>query len=138
MVVYRRKKLIKQRGSRTHGWGTKKHRGSGNRGGFGMAGTGKRADQKKPSIYALYGNAYFGKKGFKIPQKLKKHIRAINIMDVNKFPAKDNVVNLKELGYDKLLARGTLEKKLKIIVSSASANAIEKIKKTGGEVIIES
>lgn len=137
MVVHIRKKLVRRRGSRTHGWGTKKHRGSGNSGGFGMAGTGKRADQKKPSLYKLYGNSYFGKKGFKIPPKLKKHIRAINIMDVNKFEAKDNVVNLKELGYDKLLAKGILEKKLKIIVKSASENAIEKIKKMGGEVIIE-
>ncbi len=137
MVVHIRKKLVKQRGTRTHGWGTKKHRGSGNRGGFGMAGTGKRADQKKPSIYAEYGNSYFGKTGFKIPPKIKKHIVTINIRDINKIPPKDNTVNLTELGYDKLLGKGSLEKKLKIIVKNASANAIEKIKKIGGEVITE-
>lgn len=137
MVVHRRKKLVKQRGTRTHGWGTKKHRGSGNRGGFGMAGTGKRADQKKPSVYAEYGPSYFGKTGFTIPPKIKKSIKAINIKEANKLAAKDNVLNLTELGYDKLLGKGNLERKLKIIVKSASANAIEKIKKIGGEVITE-
>ena len=51
MTVNRRKKVVKQRGSHTHGWGSKKkHRGAGNRGGRGMAGSGKRADQRKPSI----------------------------------------------------------------------------------------
>ncbi len=45
------KKNKRQRGLSSHGWGhKKKHRGAGNRGGKGMAGTGKRADTKKPSI----------------------------------------------------------------------------------------
>ena len=45
------KKVRKFRGSHTHGYGSKKkHRGAGSRGGRGMAGSGKRADQKKPSI----------------------------------------------------------------------------------------
>ena len=43
----------------------KKRRGAGNRGGRGMAGSGKRADQKKPTILKLYGSSYFGKRGEK-------------------------------------------------------------------------
>ena len=39
-----RKKNTRQRGSHTHGWGAKKkHRGAGNRGGRGNAGSGPRA-----------------------------------------------------------------------------------------------
>ena len=66
MPVHKRKKVTKQRGSKTHGWGSmKKHRGAGNRGGRGKAGTGKRADTKKPTIINLFGaKGYFGKKGF--------------------------------------------------------------------------
>ena len=52
MTVNKRKKNVRQRGHKTHGWGEKKkHRGKGHQGGAGMAGTGKRADSKKPSIW---------------------------------------------------------------------------------------
>ena len=65
MTTNKRKKVVKYRGSHTHGGGAKKkRRGAGHRGGRGMAGSGKRADQKKPTILKLYGNSYFGKKGF--------------------------------------------------------------------------
>ena len=68
----KRKKVNKYRGSQTHGGGAKKkRRGAGNRGGRGMAGSGKRADQKKPSILKEYGNRYFGKRGFRSKNKKK-------------------------------------------------------------------
>ena len=77
-MITKRKKNTRQRGSKTHGWGAKKkHRGAGNRGGRGKAGTGKRADQKKPTILKKYGRSYFGKFGFKKPNK--KNIKAINL-----------------------------------------------------------
>ena len=54
MVVIKRKKSVKQRGSRTHGWGAgKKHRGAGHRGGKGNAGSGKRGQQKLSKFHAL-------------------------------------------------------------------------------------
>src|SRR3989338_7326522 len=63
MTVNKRKKNSRQRGSHTHGWcAMKKHRGIGNRGGAGAAGTGKRADSNKPSIWHIKN--YFGKHGF--------------------------------------------------------------------------
>ena len=52
------KKVRKMRGSRSHGHGDKKKRGAGQRGGRGIAGTGKRGDSKKPSINV---KNYFGK-----------------------------------------------------------------------------
>jgi large subunit ribosomal protein L15 len=126
------KKGRKYRGSRTHGCGSmKKRRGSGNRGGYGNAGTGKRADHKKFTILKEYGLAYFGKRGFKRNVTLKP-IKAINIADLPATPK----VNLKELGYNKLLGRGTPKLKYEIMVESCSAKAKAKIEKSSGKVIV--
>jgi len=136
MVVHKRKKLSRQRGSKTHGWGAmKKHRGAGNRGGRGMAGTGKRADQMKSWIIKKYGsvNNYFGKHGFRIPQKVKQVDNPINIKDL---PNKDEI-NLTDMGYTKLLSKGNINRKIKIIVKKCSKNAKDKIEKAGGQVIIQ-
>ena len=46
-------------------------------------------------------------------------------------------VNLKDLGYEKLLGLGKFEHKIKITVKTASANAVEKLKKAGSEVVLE-
>jgi len=127
------------RGYKSHGWGSKKkHRGSGSRGGFGMAGTGKRADTKKPTIINLYGNDYFGKRGFVVPNA--KTYDAINIKDLNILVEKNSIkgeINLGDYGYKKLLGSGELKHALKITVEKASENAIEKVKKAGGSVIVE-
>ena len=134
-MINKRKKVVKYRGSKTHGGGSKKkRRGAGNRGGKGMAGSGKRADQKKPTILKLYGPSYFGRFGFKRPQKIIKNLKTINIGDLNKFES-DNL-NLKEIGFDKLLGKGNIKRKITIKVDYASKNAIEKIKKSGGNVTL--
>lgn len=132
MPVRRRKKNVRHKGSHTCGWGAKKkHRGAGNRGGRGMAGSGKRADTKKPSILKYFGHEYYGKHGFNRPQKLLQEIRCINIEDL---PDQDKI-NLTELGYDKLLSKGKPKRKYEIIVSSLSAKAKEKIESAGGKII---
>ena len=134
MTVNKRKRFRRFRGSRTCGWGTKKHRGAGNRGGRGMAGSGKRADQKKPTIIKLYGyKEYFGKHGFKRPQKIVEKINVINVGEL-KFEQKD--VNLDELGFDKLLGKGILNKAYNISVKACSDLAKEKIVKVGGSITI--
>ncbi len=133
----------------THGWGAKKkHRGSGNRGGFGMAGSGKRADQKKISIIKYYGHEYFGKKGFKRPQKMIRELKIINISELeqkipsyllNKKIKKEDgkyIINLQDLGYDKLLSSGIVKDKMEITTKKASKNAIEKIEKADGKVML--
>lgn len=135
MPVHRRKKAAKMRGSKTHGWGAmKKHRGAGNRGGRGMAGTGKRADTKKPTIINLYGNDYFGKRGFRRPQKVvklqKRQQKMLNLEQLEKFDKQD--INLTKLGYTKLLGKGKITKKYTITISSISKKAKEKIEKLGG------
>jgi large subunit ribosomal protein L15 len=145
MTVNKRKKSSRMHGSQTHGWGAmKKHRGKGHQGGAGMAGSGKRADSKKPSIWT--DQQYFGKHGFtsKTP---KVKINAINVgyieQHLNKYVndklvSKDKDVynvDLKKLGYNKLLGDGRVSIKLKIKAPYASQSAIEKVKEAGGEVV---
>jgi len=145
MTVNRRKKNTRQRGSMTHGWGAKKkHRGKGHQGGAGMAGSGKRADSKKPSIWK--NERYFGKFGF-VSKTPKVKINAVNVsyieQHINKFLSNNLIkkedgfysVELEKLGFNKLLGDGKVSMKLKIKTPYASKSAIEKIKEAGGEVI---
>ena len=150
MTVNKRRKFSRMRGTHTHGWGAKKkHRGAGNRGGRGMAGTGKRADQKKPSILKEFGNDYYGKKGFHRPQKILIKINTINLDDLEaqleKFmnkklitKEKDGyIIDLEKLGYQKLLGGGYIKTKLKIKTMFASVKAIDKVQKNGGSVEVK-
>jgi len=133
-VITKRKKNTRQRGSKTHGYGAKKkHRGAGNRGGRGMAGSGKRADQKKPSIINKYGLEYFGKHGFKRPQDVIKKYKIINVGDLN-FDKEE--ISLKKEGFEKLLGKGVPNKKYIIQVKSCSKKAKEKIESVGGQVLL--
>lgn len=144
MTVNRRKKDVKFRGSHTHGWGSKKkHRGSGNRGGKGNAGTGKRADQNKPSIWQ---EEYFGKHGFThrgaVVHKavnveyLDQNIEKLVKLDVAKPQNGSFAVNIANLGFDKLLGKGRATKKLVVTADYASSRAVEAVKEAGGEVIV--
>lgn len=133
MTVRRKKNVHRKRGSRTHGYGYKKNRGSGNRGGKGMAGTGKRSDNKKILILKLYGNEYFGKHGFTLPPEVQRVVKAINIQDL----PRQSPLDLTTLGYDKLLSKGTPMMKYEITVAMCSAKAKEKIEKAGGKIISE-
>ena len=143
MVVHKRKKLKRLRGSHTHGWGSKKkHRGSGNKGGFGMAGTGKRADQKKPSIWKT---DYFGKHGFKfkgqkeeiLPVNIKYLEENIDNLIAQKAAVKEGdriSIDISKIGFNKLLGNGRVTKKFYISSKYASAGVVEKVKEAGGEV----
>lgn len=140
MVVNRRKKGTKSHG--THGWGRNKHRKSGSRGGCGNAGTGKKSHCNKPKIW---GQDYLGKYGFVSVHRNK--VNAISLRDIeDKIPAWLNekkikqeaeniVINLKELGYTKLLSTGKVSRKIKITIPKASAGVEEKIKAAGGELV---
>ena len=144
MTTHKRKKVVKYRGSKTHGGGAKKkRRGAGSRGGRGMAGTGKRADTKKPSISDNY-KSYFGKHGFK--KKNPRVVIAVNLayfqQKIDKLALQSLVqekggmytVDLSRLGFDKLLGSGKLTKKINFTAKYASASAIEKVMKAGGSV----
>ena len=135
MTLLRRKnkKVNKYRGSVTHGRGnTKNGRGHGSKGGRGRAGSKKhKASKYRPTI---------GKSGFssKIPAKKAINLSVLsNQIASGKITVKDNIINLSELGYHKLLGGGTAPAGVKIKVSAASKKAIEKVEAVDGEVVIE-
>lgn len=136
------------RGQGTHGWGArKKHKKSGHRGGKGMAGTGKRADQRKTLVTKLYGHGYFGKQGITSKSTKRDKRDRINLRDIEL-----NIEKYTERGIAKKTAYGIeinlenykildsskdyiLKNKLIIKAKEASKSAEEKIKKLGGEIL---
>lgn len=146
MTTTRRKKVTKYRGSKTHGCGSmKKRRGAGNRGGRGLAGSGKRAGHKVQKIWKKFGKDYLGKREFKAPNKIE--VKGINLKDIelklNYFlekgfakKGKDLIeVDLGKAGYNKLLGSGKINTKVKIKVKLCSKKAKEKLAKMGGEIV---
>jgi len=119
------------RGSRTHGWGqVGQHRKSGMRGGHGKAG---RFDHK----FLMFYGKIERKKGF-VRKPLSKETKAINFIGLTELiknlgPEK-KIINLAELGYDKLLAKGEAPKGIEVIVPSWSKRAEEKLQKAGSTV----
>ncbi|WP_338601065.1 uL15 family ribosomal protein [Sulfolobus tengchongensis] len=140
MVVRREKKSRKLRGSRTMGWGIRgQHRDRGAQGSrqIGM-------HKEKWSWLVKYGKGWYGKHGFRNPTtKLVSTIslRRLNELLINgsiKLEEKDGkkVLDLNQLGYEKLLGGGNLSIAVVIKVKKASAKAVEKVKQIGGEVIL--
>lgn len=144
------KKVKKLKGSRyyAHGY-SNRTRGAGNRGGRGNAGSGKRADHKKPTF--INQGRVFGKHGFKsVSQRF--HEKDINVISISKleefldyylekgiFEKKNDVIvaDLSKLDVDKLLANGEVKHKWNIKVAKASKSAVEKIASAGGQVTLE-
>ena len=145
MVVYKRKKVNRYRGHSNHGGGArKKRRGAGSRGGRGMAGTGKRAGQKKAGMPPM-----LGQHGFR-PLRTVQKVKTISVAYFTKERVEKLLkagtavkegslisLDLGKMKYTKLLGTGTTTQKLKIIVASCSKGAAEKIKAAGGVVISE-
>lgn len=138
MVTRKPKKNRKQRGSRTHGWGAgKKHRGKGHQGGHGESNVGKRGGSRK-SKYLAKGIKPYGQQGMKKSSKNPPQ-KAINLATVYEKldtwvkqgkakKEKDSyIVNLTELGYNKLLSGGKVKGKLSITVNKISKKAKQKL-----------
>ncbi len=143
MVVNRRRKVGKYRGHSNHGGGMrKKRRGAGSRGGRGRAGTGKRAGHKKAGL----PSPQLGQTGF-IRRRLIVPAVTLNVGDLTldyiSHLVKDGkatkqgdkyVINLAQLGFDKLLGAGNTSLKLQLHITTWSASAEEKIKAAGGSL----
>ncbi|MEK6917436.1 MAG: uL15m family ribosomal protein [Nanoarchaeota archaeon] len=138
----------RKKSSRMHGRGMgsngrgfrKKGKGKGHRGGKGMAGTGKRADQKKTLVQKLYGHEYFGKQGITSRGTRRDKRKKINLRDIsnnlNKYGKKSGdkwEINLSEY---KILGEGEVTHKLVIKAKEASQSAIEKVENAGGSIIL--
>ena len=142
MQKRRSKKVNKLRGQRSVGYGfTKGHRAAGQRGGKGMAGT-----KKHHYIKVMQENPrYFGKWGFKRPQKVIEDKVAINIGDIDEaadrlvksgaatVTGKKYNIDVSKLGIDKILGSGRVTRKLNLTgVKDITPRAKEKIAGAGG------
>ncbi|RBQ23240.1 50S ribosomal protein L15 [Candidatus Methanobinarius endosymbioticus] len=143
-MIRKTRKINKMRGSRSVGGGcSKKRRGAGHKGGKGKAGMGKH----HWTWTVKNDSNHFGKYGFKRPQKMIKKSNLVNLgyLDDNseKLLAKGIatkegdviVIDVTDLGYDKVLGKGNILKPLKIKSPMFSASAEAKIQEAGGEAI---
>jgi len=133
--VKKRRKSGRYRGSQTAKRGAKERtRGSGNRGGKGMAGTGKRGDQRKSFVINLTGgNNYFGKGRTLRKGHVAKKLEVINLNEVQQKYDTSKEINLS--GF-KILGDGEIKVKLNIKASAASNSAVEKVKAAGGSIVL--
>jgi ribosomal protein L15 len=134
--THKRKKSSRIRGARTCGWGFRqKHKGPGNRGGRGMAGSGKRADHKKQEASQMDTSnrkQYFGKQGLTSRGTKRKKENKINLSDIknNYFKKINEQIDLKN---HVILGNGEGFKG-EILAKRASKTAIEKMNKAGGKI----
>jgi len=133
--VHKRKKNSRIRGAKTCGWGFRqKHKGHGNKGGFGMAGTGKRGDHKKQSAEQSVKGKYFGKQGATSRGTERNKYEKINLYAIkdNLFSKKGCKIDLKK---HKILGSGE-GFNAEITALAATKTAIAKMGKAGGKIIL--
>ena len=138
-MATRLRKSRRQRGTRFCGWGQiGQHRASGSRGGVGNAGKHKhfyiRTLKEEPE--------HFGHEQFHALRK-SDITRWVNLKDLNQLmkyskATEDGkvVLDLSELGYEKLLGIGRVDAVVSVKVRKASKSAKEKIAEAGGEVLV--
>jgi large subunit ribosomal protein L15 len=138
-MTKRRSKKNKS-GSNGHG-SSKKNRGAGNRGGRGNAGRGKKAKHEKMTKDGVH---QLGEHGF---NSRSEDQTGINLRDIDQQIERmveeglaeetDNGyrVDLEELGYEKVLAKGHLTKEIEIHAPKFSSRAEEKIEDGDGEAV---
>ena len=129
----KRKKIVKLRGSKTHGYGSKKkHRGAGSRGGRGRAGAFKH---KKVLMRKL--GLIENEKGFvSLKEKgIKPKTQVINLKELVEIANDKKEIDITEFGLEKVLGTGKIEKPITIKAKAFSAKAKEKIEKAGGKII---
>ena len=140
------RKVRKQRGSRTHGWGQiGQHRAGGGRGGHGKAGL----DKHKWTYVIKHDPTYWEKKGFVSTKTLGRKVSIINVGKLDdladklesekKLERKNKKIflDLESLGYDKLLGTGEIIKPMLVKVTSYSEAASRKLEEAGGQILKE-
>ncbi|HLC50979.1 MAG TPA: uL15m family ribosomal protein [archaeon] len=126
-----RRKFSRMRGTKSHGWGgKKKHRGGGSQGGKGMSGMLKH----KKSWMIQNDPDHFGKRGF---FSRSEKLNAVNLEFLGRYAEKNKKkeIDVSELGFQKVLSKGTLKSPLKIKAKVFSEKAKQKIEEAGGEAI---
>lgn len=131
--IKRRKKSGRFRGSHTHArGGKKKARGSGHRGGFGMAGTGKRGDQRKTMILKNTLPEYFGKRQTRMTYG-KKKLKTFNLDRLSFNKIKEGT----DLTKYKIVGTLTQPVKLNLTAAAASESAMKSVEKHGGKITVK-
>lgn len=94
-----------------------------------------------------YEPDYFGKKGFTSPRSLSQKINIINVGQLEELVEKLAVeeqlkkkggkvlLDLNELGYDKLLGMGSVINPILVKVASHSESAAKKVQEAGGQIL---
>ncbi|MFQ6085773.1 MAG: uL15 family ribosomal protein [Candidatus Bathyarchaeia archaeon] len=139
-MPHKLRKIRKQRGSRTHGYGTTgQHRKHGQKGGRGKTGGRKHLWTR----VVKYEPTRFRKLGFR-PRSRLAHPRIVNVgqldeivlgMDREEKRKGKVVIDLAKLGYDKLLGRGRVQNPYIVKIASFSGSAKEKVVRAGGEIV---
>ncbi|TKJ25572.1 MAG: 50S ribosomal protein L15 [Hadesarchaea archaeon B3_Hades] len=143
-MVRRRRKVRKQRGTRTYGRGcSKRGRGAGEKGGRGLSGGHK---QKWPYMLK-HMPKHFGKHGFTRPLAARREISAINVGELDerldellqqgiaKREEERIVVDVKKLGFERVLGGGRVTHPLEIIAKEFVESAKRKLEEAGGKAI---
>jgi large subunit ribosomal protein L15 len=135
------RKIRKKRGSRTHGWGrVGQHRRTGSKG--------SRNPGRHKALWSYvtkYEPDYFSKIGFTSPRSIGLNTKTINVGALEGLASKvsaqktdeKGTIDLKALGYTKLLGSGKINEPLTIKVGSFSKSAEEKVKSAGGQILAE-
>jgi len=134
-MPHKLRKTRKFRGSRTQGYGRiGQHRDAGSKGQ-------RKVGRHKHlwSYVVTHEPDYFGKSGFTSPQSLRRHENPINLKKLEEIaqagPQEKLRIDLKALGYTKLLGSGKVTKALTVHVPSYSKLAAEKIAEAGGKIV---
>ncbi|MDI9619658.1 MAG: uL15 family ribosomal protein [Candidatus Nezhaarchaeota archaeon] len=143
----REKKSRAMRGSRVCGWGRtgqhRKHGGKGGRRGCGL-------HKHRWSRILKYKPEHFGRRGFKRPRRLLEEVKPINVGELcqavdklleaglAKVEGGLYVVDVKSLGYNKVLGEGEVTKPIQLIAPVVTEKAKGKIESAGGKVIADS
>jgi large subunit ribosomal protein L15 len=138
-VPTRLRKVRRQRGSRTHGYGQiGQHRHSGKQGGHGNAGLHKH----KWSWLILNDPDHFRRDPFK-PLGARKVPRWANVGDLGSFAERSDgksgpiSIDLDSRGVEKLLGGGDVTRAYNVKVSSYTERAKQKLEEAGGKILTE-
>ena len=138
-MAHRFRKTRKHRGSRNCGWGqVAQHRASGHKGGLGNAGLLKHHF----STMLKEDPDHFGHDSTHPPHPniIKKWTSVRDLDDLfaksGKKEGEKNILDLTTLGYAKLLGGGQVKNAYVIKIKQSTASAQEKVKKAGGEVLV--
>lgn len=144
MVVRKRRKVRKQRGTRTYGRGcAKRGRGSGEKGGKGLSG----GHKQKWSYVLRYMPEHFGKHGFTRPPAVREEARTINIGELDerldellqqgiaRREGEKIIIDAKKLGVEKVLGGGRVTGPIEVIAKEFVESAKRKLEEAGGKAI---